>query len=221
MENRISAFYDEQRREDDVDPVYRRDRARRPGLFVRADRQRRPGGEARPREAEAQAGQGIGDHHAPVVGGEGHPEAADGGQAHPPAQQPAGRHAEHPDQPPLGQEAGDGAHHHRHLDVVERLHRIEPDLVDDQKAQDAVKFVARRKNVNLGVYLISYVDWQATLRKYSPYRTEIARAVQSINTKSMPGGQKSTNLEDMENGEEAPIVKIVAVPDKLVNIVVR
>ncbi len=78
------------------------------------------------------------------------------------------------------------------------------------KAQDAIKFVARRKNVSLGVYLISYADWQQVLRKYSPYRTEIARAVQSINTKSMSGGQKAMNLEDMESGEEAPIIKIVA-----------
>jgi type IV pilus assembly protein PilB len=81
---------------------------------------------------------------------------------------------------------------------------------EDAKAQDAVKFVARRRNVNLGVYLISYADWQAILRKYSPYRTEIARAVQSIDTKSMSGGQKALNLEDMESGEEAPIIKIVA-----------
>ena len=49
---------------------------------------------------------------------------------------------------------------------------------DNTKAQDAVKFVARQNHLNLGVYLISYGDWEAVIRRYSPYRSEIARAVQ-------------------------------------------
>lgn len=81
---------------------------------------------------------------------------------------------------------------------------------DDGKAQEALKFIARRNRVNLGVYVISYGDWQAVLRKYSPYRNEIARAVQSIGVKASGGGQRMVSLEDMESGEEAPIIKIVA-----------
>src|SRR5438876_1152211 len=44
---------------------------------------------------------------------------------------------------------------------------------DDAKAQDALKFLARRDRFNLGVYLISYGDWQEIMRKYSPFRSEI------------------------------------------------
>src|SRR5271154_2018079 len=44
---------------------------------------------------------------------------------------------------------------------------------DDQKSQEAVKFIARQNHWNLGVYLISYGDWQDALKKYSPYRSEI------------------------------------------------
>ena len=80
---------------------------------------------------------------------------------------------------------------------------------EDLKAQDAIKFIARQRNVSLGVYLIAYADWQQVLRKYSPYRTEIARAVQSLNIKPS-NDRKAMNLEDMAVGDEAPIIKIVA-----------
>ncbi|MDE2019192.1 MAG: Flp pilus assembly complex ATPase component TadA [Patescibacteria group bacterium] len=81
---------------------------------------------------------------------------------------------------------------------------------DDAKAQDALKFVARRGHYNLGVYVISYADWEAVLRKYSPYRTEIARAVQSIGAESSASAQKIVRLDDAAVGEEAPVIKIVA-----------
>jgi type IV pilus assembly protein PilB len=85
---------------------------------------------------------------------------------------------------------------------------------DDPKTQDAIKFIARQNHVNLGVYLVSYGDWEAVLRKYSPYRTEIAKAVQSLNVKEGEGGsQRMVSLEDMgmgAAGEEAPVIKIVA-----------
>jgi type IV pilus assembly protein PilB len=80
---------------------------------------------------------------------------------------------------------------------------------DDTKAQEAVKFIARRNRLSLGVYLISYGDWQAVLRRYSPYQNEVERAVQTIGAK---GGeaQRLTNLEAGATNEEAPIVRIVA-----------
>jgi type IV pilus assembly protein PilB len=79
---------------------------------------------------------------------------------------------------------------------------------DDAKAQEAIKFIARRSRFSLGVYLISYGDWQAALRQYSPYDSEIARAVQSMNIKT-GNVRPITNLEEGVTGEEAPIVKIV------------
>ncbi len=80
---------------------------------------------------------------------------------------------------------------------------------DDAKAQEAVKFIARRSRFSLGVYLISYGDWQAILRRYSPYTDEIAKAVKSLNIKE-GSATKIANLEEGISGDEAPIVKIVA-----------
>jgi type IV pilus assembly protein PilB len=81
---------------------------------------------------------------------------------------------------------------------------------DDTKAQEALKFIARRNHYNLGVFVISFGDWQAVLRKYSPYRTEIARAVQSLNVKEGASTQKIVSLDDAVAGDEAPIIRIVA-----------
>ncbi len=81
---------------------------------------------------------------------------------------------------------------------------------DSPKAQEALRFIARKEHLNLGVYLISFGDWKNALRKYSPYRNELERAVQQLNVKSGKGGQKIIHLEDGGEGEEAPIIKIVA-----------
>ena len=81
---------------------------------------------------------------------------------------------------------------------------------DDTKAQDALKFIARQNHLNLGVYLVSYGDWEETLKKYSPYRAEIENAVQSLNLKEGEGVQKMVSLEEATSAEEAPVIKIVA-----------
>ena len=82
---------------------------------------------------------------------------------------------------------------------------------DNAKAQDAVKFVARQNHLNLGVYLISYGDWEAVVRRYSPYRSEIAKAVQSLNVKEGASSQTAVDLAAATRGDEdAPIIKIVA-----------
>jgi type IV pilus assembly protein PilB len=81
---------------------------------------------------------------------------------------------------------------------------------DDPKSQEALKFIARQNHLNLGVYLISFSDWDAVLRKYSPYRAQIAKAVQSIGGKEGSGPQKIVSLEDASGNEDAPVIKIVA-----------
>ncbi|MEK7181243.1 MAG: GspE/PulE family protein [Patescibacteria group bacterium] len=83
---------------------------------------------------------------------------------------------------------------------------------DDQKAQDALKFIARRGHFNLGIYLISYTDWQGILRKYSPYKSVLEAAVRSLNVKSNDGGRGVVSLEERNQAslEEAPIIRIVA-----------
>ena len=80
---------------------------------------------------------------------------------------------------------------------------------EDPKAQDAAKFIARQNHYGLGVYLISYGDWQDVLKRYSPYRGEIARAVQSLNINE--GGKLGTvDPLSASSAEDAPVIKIVA-----------
>ena len=83
---------------------------------------------------------------------------------------------------------------------------------DDQKAQEALKFIARRNRLNLGIYLISYGDWQGVLRRYSPFKSELQAAIQSLNLKGDEGLRKIVSLEERgKTGiEEAPIIRIVA-----------
>ena len=81
---------------------------------------------------------------------------------------------------------------------------------DDLKAQEALKFIARRNRLNLGVYLISYSDWQEVLRVYSPYKGEIESAVRAMNLKPGEGGRRVVRLEEGGGSEEAPIIRIVA-----------
>ncbi len=83
---------------------------------------------------------------------------------------------------------------------------------DDAKAQEALRFIAKQRRVNLGAYLISQSIWEAILRRYSPYSSEIEATVKSLNlAPEKIGGQKIIQLEDQKAAaEEAPIIKIVA-----------
>src|SRR3990172_9386778 len=83
---------------------------------------------------------------------------------------------------------------------------------DDAKAQEALRFIAKQRRGNLGAYLISQSIWEAILRRYSPYSSEIEATVKSLNlAPEKIGGQKIIQLEDQKAAaEEAPIIKIVA-----------
>src|SRR3989344_2346129 len=81
---------------------------------------------------------------------------------------------------------------------------------DNPNAQEALRFIARREHLTLGVYLISWSDFKDALRKYSPYRSELERAVQQLDIKSGESSQKVVHLEEGGEGEEAPIIKMVA-----------
>ena len=84
---------------------------------------------------------------------------------------------------------------------------------DDAKAQDAVKFIARENHWNLGVYLISYGDWQEVLKKYSPYRSQIERAVESLNIKEGDNRRKVVSLDAAAGTDDAPVIRIT--PERL------
>jgi len=83
---------------------------------------------------------------------------------------------------------------------------------EDQKAQEALKFIARQLKVSLGVYLVSMSLWEAIMRKYSPYQSEVEIAVKSITSLSKQGS--SSRVVQLEAGgggtEDAPIIRIVA-----------
>ncbi len=79
---------------------------------------------------------------------------------------------------------------------------------DNQQAQEALKFIAKQRNVSLGVYLITPSDLTAVWRKYLPYKSEIDAAVQEIGTVS--NDNQAVELEEGGSSQEAPIIKIVA-----------
>lgn len=83
---------------------------------------------------------------------------------------------------------------------------------DDERAKDALKFVAKQLKVNLGVYLVSMSVWDEVLRRYSPYRSQVEEAVRSLTSVSRKRSeeQKVVQIEAGAAGEEAPIIRIVA-----------
>lgn len=84
---------------------------------------------------------------------------------------------------------------------------------DDQKAQDVLKFTAKQLQINLGIFLIGYGDYDVILRKYSPFRDEVDLAVKSLNVKNIKTTAKEKTVqldEKVAVTEDAPIIKIVA-----------
>ena len=84
---------------------------------------------------------------------------------------------------------------------------------DEPKAQDALRFIAKKLGVNLGVYLIDRGDYDTAMRKYSPYKSEIEAAL-GVVTKGGKAASAAGRAIELEEGvavaEEAPVIKIVA-----------
>jgi len=84
---------------------------------------------------------------------------------------------------------------------------------DDQRAQDALKFIAKQLKLDVGIYLVSQALWEDLLRRYSPYRSEVEAAVKMLTatvSKKRSPEQQIAQLEAGGAGEEAPIIRIVA-----------
>ncbi len=81
---------------------------------------------------------------------------------------------------------------------------------DDVRAQEALRFIAKRERLSLGVFIITPSDLTAVWRRYTPYRSEIELAVKELGVK--PGeDERLISLEEgAKSAEEAPIIKIVA-----------
>ncbi len=83
---------------------------------------------------------------------------------------------------------------------------------DDYHAQEALKFFAKQRRLNLGVFIITPSVWEEILRRYSPYRSLIDEAVKSLNIQPGSGNaQKNVQLEEKSKGtEDVPVIKIVS-----------
>ncbi|PIR44364.1 hypothetical protein COV23_00215 [Candidatus Wolfebacteria bacterium CG10_big_fil_rev_8_21_14_0_10_31_9] len=83
---------------------------------------------------------------------------------------------------------------------------------DDYRAQEALKFIAKQKKLNLGAYIITPSVWEIVLRKYSPYRGLLDEAVKSLKVQSgkSSGGQIIQLDERVGGNEDAPVIKIIA-----------
>ncbi len=80
---------------------------------------------------------------------------------------------------------------------------------DDVRAQEALRFIAKRERVSLGVYLVTPSDLSEVWRRYIPYKSEIDAALREMNLKPTGGGLVALE-EGARTAEDAPIIKIVA-----------
>ncbi|MDP1688516.1 MAG: GspE/PulE family protein [bacterium] len=84
---------------------------------------------------------------------------------------------------------------------------------DDEKAQEVLKFLAKQNKIDLGVYLISRGDYDLVRRKYNPYLNDVSAALRFVTpdkNKALPQRKIVSLEEGSAQGEEAPIIKIVA-----------
>jgi type IV pilus assembly protein PilB len=83
---------------------------------------------------------------------------------------------------------------------------------DDIRAQEALRFIAKRERVSLGVYVVTPTDLSLVWRKYVPYRDEIEAAVKEMNLRKDGGDENRIVMleEGARSSEDAPIIKVVA-----------
>ncbi|MCP6720201.1 MAG: GspE/PulE family protein [Patescibacteria group bacterium] len=81
---------------------------------------------------------------------------------------------------------------------------------DDVRAQEALRFIAKRERLSLGVFIITPSDLTAVWRRYTPYRSEIESAVKELSVKPDEEERLISLEEGTKSAEEAPIIKIVA-----------
>ncbi len=86
---------------------------------------------------------------------------------------------------------------------------------EDERAQEALRFIAKRAKASLGVYLVVPSDVEAVLRRYSSFTEDIQAAIASLSLKPGEGGtafQRMVRLEEgmAEGATEAPVIRIVA-----------
>jgi len=81
---------------------------------------------------------------------------------------------------------------------------------DNSAAQEALRFIAKREELSLGVYLVTPSDFAAIFRRYAPYRSEIDAALREAGNIGIRDERLVSLEEGARTAEEAPIIKIVA-----------
>jgi len=84
---------------------------------------------------------------------------------------------------------------------------------ENARAIEALKFLAKEKRWDLGVYVVSLSDFNLQSRGYTNFNKEIEEAVRMMHAAKKEGaeGQRVIRLEEKKLGaEEAPIIKVVA-----------
>ncbi len=83
---------------------------------------------------------------------------------------------------------------------------------EDLKAQEALKFLARKNNFNYKVFLITLSTFGDLLRQYRAAKKEVGLALEELEEELKEEKVKPTSAAEFEKmAEEAPITKIVSV----------
>jgi len=86
---------------------------------------------------------------------------------------------------------------------------------EDLKAQEAVKFLARRQKISYKIFLITISVFKEILKKYKTLGKEVTRALEELETELEEEKIPTRGIEEEEElrrlVEEAPIAKVVAV----------
>ncbi len=84
----------------------------------------------------------------------------------------------------------------------------------DTRAQEALRFIAKRNQLSLGVYLITPNDLESALHRYLPYESDVSRAMKALDLEpdNLSPFLKPISLEEAQaaSSEEAPIIRIVS-----------
>ncbi len=112
----------------------------------------------------------------------------------------------------------DTARHYKFIAFNKEGNTLEVGMVfpDDLKAQEAVKFIASRLNLNLKVFLITLSDLKEILKQYQGFVEEFNKLVEDFQKRfAVPKKNTPYQLIDLEStqgavAEEAPIIKLFA-----------
>lgn len=85
---------------------------------------------------------------------------------------------------------------------------------DNTQAQEALKFIAKQRRLNVGAYIVAPSLWEMILRRYSPYRSLIDEAIKAsaqLSAKNA-GPTQIVQLEESKgaSSDETPIIRIVS-----------